>query len=121
MFEKQEIDWIEKGALIESIRRVFDEGYRLVQIGCTRDEMFQMDYTFDRKYKFLNLRVKVPVVDAAVPSISGVYSCAFTYENEIHDLFGIRFDGMNINYNGNFYRVGVKAPFNISKVPSDKA
>jgi ech hydrogenase subunit D len=120
MFEKQEIFCIEQAALLESIHRVFDEGYRLVQVGCTAGEMFKLDYTFDKEYKFLDFRLKVPVGDAVVPSISGIYACAFTYENEIHDLFGIRFDGMNINYNGNFYRVGVKAPFHIFKNSSDK-
>jgi ech hydrogenase subunit D len=121
MFEKQEILCVEKAALLESVRRASEEGYRLVQVGCTRGETFQIDYTFDKKYEFLDFRVKVPVVDAGLPSISGIYACAFTYENEIHDLFGIRFEGMNIDYHGNFYRVGVKAPFNIFEPPSDKA
>ena len=35
----------------------------------------------------------------------------FLYENEIHDLFGMRFDGINIDYGGNFYRIAATAPF----------
>jgi len=114
MFENQEIVGIEKAELLDRIRRTFDEGYRLVQISCTRSEMFQMDYSFDKNGRFLNLRVNIPVESARLPSITGIYACAFGYENEIHDLFGISIDGISIDYKGNFYRIAVKAPFNVA-------
>jgi ech hydrogenase subunit D len=120
MFEEQEIICIEKEELQDKIRRTFDEGYRLVQIGCTKDEMFQIDYTFDKQYKFLDLRVNIPVSDARLSSITGIYACAFTYENEIHDLFGIKIEGIKIDYKGNFYRLAVKAPFSIQGTPPGK-
>lgn len=113
MFEEQETVLIEKEELPDRIRGAFEKGYRLVQMGCTKiDKLFQVDYTFDKAYRFLNLRVMIPEEDAALPSATGAYACAFTYENEIHDLFGLRFVGINIDYSGNFYRVGVKTPFN---------
>ena len=120
MFEEQEIICIKKEELLKWICRAFDEGYRLVQIGCTKGEMYQMDYTFDRAYKFLDLRVNISIDDAQLPSITGIYACAFTYENEIHDLFGIRINGINVNYNGNFYRIAVKSPFNTPVTPPGK-
>jgi Ni,Fe-hydrogenase III component G len=43
--------------------------------------------------KFLFLPLTVPK-DTLVPSISPVYFAAFLVENEIQDLFGIRFQGL---------------------------
>lgn len=117
MFEKQEIVEVAPEALLESVRARADEGFRLVQIGCTREERsFQLDYTFDRDYRFLDLRVTLPAEGARLPSITGIYGCAFTYENEIHDLFGILVEGNRLDYKGNFYRIPLSAPFNIPGV-----
>lgn len=111
MFEEQEIIDVTREELLEKIGGVFDEGYRLVQIGCTRGQTYQIDYTFDKEYRFLDLRVHIPLDDPALPSITGIYSGAFGYENEIHDLFGIKVTGINVDYQGKFYRIPVKAPF----------
>ena len=114
MFENQEMVCIKKAELLDRVRRVSDGGCRLVQVSCTRTEMFQIDYSFDKNYRFMNLRVSIPVENAQLPSISGIYPCAFGYENEIHDLFGIRIDKISIDYKGSFYRIAVKSPFNIA-------
>ena len=114
MTEKQEIITIRRDELLERVKRFALERYRLVQIGCTRLDRFQLDYSFDRDYEFVNLRLLVPVDDPAVPSVSGIYWTAFTYENEIHDLFGVEFENLNINYGGKFYRVAFKTPFDIA-------
>jgi ech hydrogenase subunit D len=125
MFEEQEIICIDKQGLLDKIRSVYMEGYRIVQISCTKENTYQIDYTFDKEYKFLDIRVNIPIEDAKLPSITGIYECAFAYENEIHDLFGIQIDGINLNYQGKFYRINVHAPFNIpvaqqGKPPGDK-
>jgi ech hydrogenase subunit D len=49
-----------------------------------------------------HLRLTVPK-DAPVPSISPVYFAAFLVENEIQDLFGIRFQGLAIDYDRTLY------------------
>lgn len=125
MFEEQEIICIDKQGLLDKIRSVYVEGYRIVQISCTKNNIYQIDYTFDKEYKFLDIRVNIPIEDAELPSITGIYECAFAYENEMHDLFGIQIDGINLNYQGKFYRIEVQAPFNIrvaqqGKPPGDK-
>ena len=120
MFEEQETVLIEREELSGRVSRVSEGGYRLVQIGCTEVEGFQIDYTFDKAYRFLNLRVLIPEGDAVLPSVTAAYPCAFTYENEIHDLFGVRFVGINIDYSGNFYRVGVKAPLRKRETPPEE-
>jgi len=111
MFEEQETVVIGREELSGRVKGLFEEGWRLVQMGCTKLDRFQVDYTFDKEYRFFNLRVMLPEGDAVLPSITPSYACAFAYENEIRDLFGVEFTGIGIDYGGNFYRVGVKAPF----------
>lgn len=120
MFEEQEIISIGKRELVDRIRGLSSQGYRLVQIGCTKLDTFQIDYSFDKDYKFLNIRVNVPIEDAQLPSISGICGSAFVYENEIHDFFGIKVDGISIDYGGNFYRTAVQEPFNIEEPSTDE-
>ena len=109
-FEKEKTIPIEKEKLLEEIRKMKDGGYRLVQIGCTPRDVFQMDYSFDREGKFVDLRFTIPRKDPELPSVTGIYLCAFTYENELHDLFGIEVTGIALDYGGNFYRTEEKPP-----------
>ena len=46
-----------------------------------------------------------------LPSISTYYPGAAFFENEIHDLFGVYFTAMSLDYNGNFYRMATKQPY----------
>ncbi len=115
MFEEQEIVAIKGDELVDMVRGLADEGYRLVQICCTKLDVFHIDYSFDKDYRFLNLRLPVPLDGARVSSVTGIYWGAFTYENEIHDLFGVEFEGINIDYGGNFYRIASKAPFSATE------
>jgi len=39
------------------------------------------------------LKVAVPDADPAVPSVVGVWKGVVWFEREVHDLFGVRFDG----------------------------
>jgi ech hydrogenase subunit D len=55
-----------------------------------------------------------------VPSISPIYGCAILYENEIHDLFNVKVDGLTVDFHGNFYKTAIKFPFgtNVAACPS---
>ncbi len=110
MFEEEKIIPIEKKDLLEKVKEMADGGYRLVQIGCTPLAELQLDYSFDREGKFVDLRVMLPREKAQLPSITGIYLCAFTYENELHDLFGIAITDLAVDYGGNFYRTVGKPP-----------
>lgn len=96
--------------LLEAVRAQQLAGARLVQICCTRLEEFEILYSFSRPGFFEHLRIRIPDSSVAVPSISPIYSGSFAYENEIHDLFGISFTGLNIDYRGNFFKTSVFAP-----------
>jgi ech hydrogenase subunit D len=114
--EEQAIIPIDVQKLIGSVEQFRNEGYRLVQIGCTKvGEIFEINYSFDKDFTFKNLRITV-TAETEVPSISGMYWGAFVYENEMHDLFGIQVRGMNIDFKGTFIRTAIKYPFGIPNV-----
>jgi ech hydrogenase subunit D len=112
MFEKQEIVEINKEELLAKVSSLSEEGYRIVQIGCTKlSDKLQVDYTFDKDDKFYGLRLGLPLEKLELPSVSGIYLAACLYENEMHDLFGVKVSGMAIDFGGKFYRIEAEAPF----------
>jgi ech hydrogenase subunit D len=111
MSETQEMLVIEGHLLQQKIKELYDTGYRLVQIGCTKLDVFEITYSFDKNYQFIYLKLILPLTNDGIPSISSIYWNAFLYENEMHDLFGISVKDIAIDYKGNFYRMTVKAPF----------
>lgn len=111
MFEKQETQVIKTTEIQDKARAMMEEGYRLVVMSCTKLQHFQVDYTFDKDLKFRNFRVELPLDTPNLPSISSTYFCSVLYENEIHDLFGIKFEGLALSFDGKFYQKEVTAPF----------
>ena len=111
MIEEQVTSPVDLGKLIGQVEEFRNEGYRLVQIGCTKvGDTFEINYSFDKDYRFRNLRVTV-APETEIPSISGMYWGAFIYENEMHDLFGLQVKGMSVDFKGNLIRTTVKYPF----------
>ena len=85
---------------------------RLVVISCTRlPETFQLTYSFDQAGQFGHVRLELPVANPVLPSITNLFPAAFGYENELHDLFGLQIQGINIDFKGNFYKLSVPTPF----------
>lgn len=118
MTEEQPTLAVSAEALVTRVLGLRHDGWRLVQIGVTKiGDTIELNYSFDRALQFQNLRLTAPAADLRVPSISGVYWCAFLYENEIHDLYGIGFDGLAVDYKGSFYRTAQKFPFATSPAP----
>ena len=76
--------------LLGVIRGMKKEGFRLVQICATKvSEGFEILYSFDKDHELTNLKLTIPE-EEEVQSITGEYWGAFIYENEMHDLFGIK-------------------------------
>ena len=116
MSERQEIIDIAKNELVGIVAQYMAEGYRLVQIGCTTlPDAYELNYSFDKDYKFKNLRFAVNRGEE-VPSITAVYGGAFLYENEIHDLFGVKITNISIDYHGTLYHTALKTPFSIENI-----
>jgi ech hydrogenase subunit D len=111
MIESQDLREIPPDRLLGEVQEMRSMGYRLVQIGATRTEGFEINYSFDRNLAFVNLKIKLADNGREIPSISGIYWSAFLYENELHDLFGLQIKHINIDYQGNFYKVAQPAAF----------
>ena len=134
--EEQRIEEIPLDTLLERVQGMLTEGCRLVQICCTRlDADHEVNYSFDRgpgsparglgalpgsrvksaasvtPCSFHTLRVRLPLENPRLPSISRFYWSAFLYENEIHDLFGVEVRGMAVDFQGKFYRTAVPTPY----------
>lgn len=118
--EPQPIETITREELAGRVAALTREGHRLVHIACTSlADAFEVTYAFDRDYQLINLRLLVPRSDPVVPSISGALLAAFTYENELQDLFGIRCEGLVLDFKGRFYRKASEKPF--ACAPTSKA
>ena len=115
-------------ALLERVQRMQIEGWRIVQACCTRLVADQeVNYSFDRDAGqagdagrpdspspadgLHTLRVRLPIHDPELPSISSFYWSAFLYENEMHDLFGVKVKGMAIDFKGHLFTTMVPTPF----------
>jgi ech hydrogenase subunit D len=122
MIEPQPNETVTPASLPGRVQELRGQGWRFVQVGVTpMGGTMEVNYSFDREQKFLNLRLSVPATGARLPSLSGIYWCAFLYENEIHDLFGISFDGLLLDFKGHFYKTAVKFPFAPAPTPAAAA
>ena len=101
--------------LLATVRGMKKDGYRLLQICATKvSEGFEILYSFDKDHELTNLRLIVPE-EEEVQSVTGEYWGAFIYENEMHDLFGIKIVNNELDYGGNFFKVVEPTPWNPKK------
>jgi ech hydrogenase subunit D len=117
----QTLEVIELAALLDKVRAIHTAGARLVQICATAlPGQFELTYSFDLNDRLTSYRVQVPGENPCVPSISTIYGCAVLYENEMHDLFNIKVEGMTLDFHGHLYDTTVKFAFSQVKAPSAK-
>jgi len=103
---------LEPAQLLDKVQDFKEEGYRLGQICCTKvPEGFELTYSFDKGHILTNLRM-VFSEETEIPSVSGIYWPAFIYENEMQDLFGVKFKHIVLNYGGHFFKVSQPTPWN---------
>jgi ech hydrogenase subunit D len=121
MKPEQTLEVIALADLLERVRAMRVRDARLVQICATAlPGQFELTYSFDVDNRLASLRVMIPSEDARVPSIHAVFGCAFLYENEMHDLFNIKVEGMTVDFHGNLYNTAVKYAFGETKAPAAK-
>jgi hypothetical protein len=88
------------------------KGWRFVNIsGNTVDGGVEFIYSFSNGLPLDNLRFTIDN-ETEIPSVSDRYPNAFFFENETHDLFGVKFSGISIDFDGEFYTVAVPTPMN---------
>ena len=99
------INDLEREKLPETAAELVKDGYRLVQMmGTPRKDDIEVMVSFDKGWELKNFRIQVPRNDLTLPSITGSTLAAFSYENEMQDLFGIKVSDLAIDYGGNFLR-----------------
>jgi ech hydrogenase subunit D len=114
---QEQIEIITVDTLLDKVRAKHEQRHRLVQISATRlPGQVELTYSFDLDSQLTNLRLLIPGIDSRLPSISPIYGCAILYENEIHDLFNVKVDGLTVDFHGNFYKTAIKFPFGSAKV-----
>ncbi|MCI8367524.1 MAG: NADH-quinone oxidoreductase subunit C [Eggerthellaceae bacterium] len=92
------------------------QGWRYVQtLAVNCDPGIDLIYSFMNMETGLleNLKVEKLEKGTHAPSISDLYLEAFVWENEIHDLFGINFDGIAIDFHGAFYALSTPEPMTV--------
>ncbi|MEG2173640.1 MAG: NADH-quinone oxidoreductase subunit C [Desulfovibrionaceae bacterium] len=101
-------------SLLETVKEIEQGGYRFVTLSQTvKDEnTLILYYHFDKDLSMHHLRMEVDKTEK-IPSIAGIYLCALLIENETQDQFGVRFDGLPLDYDGKMYLEGEvkRAPF----------
>jgi hypothetical protein len=103
---------IDPGELHERVEDYDERGWRFVNIcGSTVEEGVELIYSFSDGLPMENLRFIIDN-ETVIPSVSDRFPNAFFFENETHDLFGVRFSNISIDFDGEFYTVAVPTPMN---------
>jgi hypothetical protein len=112
---------IDQSALRPQVESYHARKWRFVNIcASTVPEGVELLYSFSDGEPFENLRLVVPN-GAELPSVSDLYLNAFYFENETHDLFGVVFKGIAIDFGGKFYDLSVPTPMNPASVQARAA
>jgi len=104
--------------LLARVQERSDSGARLVQISAValpvaatgETPSVELTYSFDKDGALSHLRLTAAPGEK-IASISRVYFPAFLYENELHEQFGVDFEGMVLDFKGSLYKTAVRVPF----------
>lgn len=111
------------GDLLTHVQTFKHDGLRFVQLAAeTTDRGMSLIYTFFDEVKDHVITLDIDDIDetSEVPSIQGMYFTAFSYENETHDLFGVHFVNMKLDFGGHFFNVAMDTPMTVIS-PEQKA
>ena len=98
-------------SIIDESQKLKFARYHLIQQCATRvPDAYELIYTFGKDLEMKNLKMVLPE-NQEISSITSIYPCAFIYENEMHDLFGVQIKMINIDYEGKLYRTAIETPF----------
>ncbi|MGQ9674285.1 MAG: NADH-quinone oxidoreductase subunit C [Chloroflexota bacterium] len=94
------VETVARGDLLGKVRELYEQKARFITATCLDlGDKLEVFYHFDKDLQMKHLRVLVGK-DEEVPSISGVYFCAFLVENEMQEMFGLKIGGLVLDYKG---------------------
>ena len=102
--------------LLTRVQTFKHEGLRFVQMCAeTTEAGIDLLYTFYDETRDAAININVYGIESftKVPSIQGLYFAAFSYENEAHDLYGVRFVNMQLDFGGHFFNLATSEPMTI--------
>ena len=98
-------------SIIDESQKLKFNGYHLMQQCATRiPDGYELIYSFGKELEVKQLKITLPE-ENEISSITSIFPCAFIYENEMHDLFGVKVKMRNIDYEGKLYRTAIETPF----------
>lgn len=111
----QRFDLLAADNIHDGVSQLKKEGSRYVQIlAVNNDESIDLVYTFmNTQDELRNYNVNGLAKDATVPSITDLFYEAFVCENEIHDLFGLTFSDLALDFGGKFYQLSQEKPMTV--------
>lgn len=90
------------------------DGWRYVQtLAVNTESGIDVVYSFMKGASLENHTVKAVGKGDVLDSITDSYLEAFVWENEIHDLFGVSFKDIAIDFEGTFYAVAQAEPMTV--------
>ena len=99
--------------LLSVVQDAKTQGYRLCQACATvADDSLEVLYTFEKDNILKNYKITIDAAAPELQSVTAIYPYAFIYENEMHDLFGIVFKNLALDYGGKFFKIAEKTPWN---------
>lgn len=106
------VEDITPDVLLDKVTNLKYKEWRLMQICATKvgEDRYEILYTFGHGYKMFSYRLTVSDEDK-INSITSIYDIAYLYENEMHDMFGIQVEMINIDFKGHLFRMGKETPF----------
>ncbi|MEG0157472.1 MAG: NADH-quinone oxidoreductase subunit C [Anaerovoracaceae bacterium] len=108
---QQDFQTVTASELLGVVRNLREDGYRLGQAcATTKENGYEILYSFDKDHVLTNLRLVIGEGEE-VESVTKEYWSAFIYENEMHDLFGIKFLHNALDYGGHFFKVSEETPW----------
>lgn len=111
MVEMYDITTVEIPELYNIMLAKQRAGYRLTQICATAFEGYnEVIYSVSKDYTFENYKIIVPL-ETELTTISDFYPSAMLYENEMKELFGVKINSINLDYDNKFYRIAKETPF----------
>jgi ech hydrogenase subunit D len=104
---------VQAEALLDHTLDLKGQGYRLGQACATKiADGIEVLYSFVKDNAIKNLKVTIDDRAPLIQSVTSIFGYAFIYENEMHDLFGIKFKNLSLDYGGKFFKIAVETPWN---------
>lgn len=99
----ENLETLPEAGITARAHELHDSGYRFVTMtACTNpDGTVDIFYSFDLDFNLVTLKTTVEA-GSTVKSISDVYLAAAYVENEISELFDVKFSGLAVNFGGRF-------------------